>query len=838
MTELTASTHRDFILTESSFFWKIEVEPTRFPDPFCESVTRFFVSEPEPCGQQDHRWKCSLTENMINGKATIDIEIWRVKAPSPQQPQQPLTQQQEYQERPESQTHFQKHDQAKQQQLDNSIIRYKTLALHTPRILSPVASTFIHRSMIDDNAEAHPILELDASVVLHRGTYQIEFALSEENSLYETPSPSASLHVFDALFHNVVAIFELDPSTADIWFEFPTPNDDRQPIAFVGAHERILSKYKFLSEWIEHERREREEQRRQQLEEEWRIHQHLQWGQEQERASTTAPHDNAQQRLREATSLGPRIGHQFERHAGHTASQSQQRGRTFSSITESLSSSLQPTRPSLRPEPLQPPRPAMMSRGQIHTSASTSTARTPPPPHSLYASSTTVTPIPQVQLRYQSQSLPVLRITVKDISLEVFQVLLQFVYTGTFSLTDSQRVEVEDYWSINPENHHRLTQEASRTCAQVGGERPVDAPKECVPILLPPLGSSSQEPDAQQQAWEPQQDQRPKSFTAPLDTWPDPDPYSFPRSDHHPLSPQVYRHHHGGRPSCSWEDLLLAANKLHLKPLQDLAMRALQYRCQMLAVQASLNNSVMAEVAHNGFDETKLDVQLALGDEILRSLLSLYTTQPSQHKDEVQEWINARAPTAEHEPPYEQEGDDETEDEDTAVQVISRVGRFEEAPVSSHPVASTTVSTSALLRTRVSPIPAPHPIELPTLPSTPGATREQLRVIQEHMERSIDVCRSEAASSSFIAHQEAKRQRRGSRQDTELLSAAFATSPSTPLPSGQNNDGDDNEHNSSERFLEESLLDDPESEHAIMDLCKEIRLRFMRMRDIMEPSRH
>ncbi|KAF9957774.1 hypothetical protein BGZ70_009409 [Mortierella alpina] len=731
MTELAANTHRDSILTESSFFWKIEVEPTRFPNPFCESVTRFFVSEPEPCGQQDYRWKCSFTENMINGKATIDIEIWRVKAPSPQQPQQlQQLQQQESQERLRSQTHLQKRHQDK----------------------------------------------IDASAVLHRGTYQIEFALSEENSSYETPSPSATLHVFDALFHNVVATFEPDPSTADIWFEFPTPKDDRQPIAFVGAHEQTLSKYKYLSEWIERERREREEQRRQQLEEEWRIHQYLQWGQEQERTSATAQ-DIVQQSHRGATPVGPRVGHQFEQLAGHTASRSQQR----------------------------------------------------------------VTPIPQIRLRYQSQSLPVLRITVKDISLEVFQVLLQYLYTGGLSLTDSQRVEVADYWSINPENYHRLSQEEPRTCAQDGGERQVDAPKECAPILLPPLDSPSQGPDAQQQqpqqqAREPHQDQQPKSFTAPLDTWPDPDPYSLPRPDHHPLSPQVFRHHHGGHPRCSWEDLLLAASKLHLKPLQDLAMRALQYRCQMLAIQASLDNSVMAEVAHNGFDETKSDVQLALGDEVLRSLLSLYMTQSSRHEDEVQEWMDARATTPGHEPSNEH-GDDETEDEDTAAKVTPRIGRKEEMPVSSLPIVSACVSSPTLLRTRAFQMPVPHPVELSTLSLAPETAQEQIRVIQEHMERSIVVCRSEAASSSSISRQGVKRQRRGSRHDIEMLRAS-TSSPSTPLPSGQDNDDNGNNNNNSEQLSEEGLLDDPECEHAIMDLCKEIRLRFLRMRDIMEPSRH
>ncbi|KAF9290505.1 hypothetical protein BGZ68_006879 [Mortierella alpina] len=683
--------------------------------------------------------------------------------------------------------------------------------------------------MFDDHAEVHPILELDANIVLHHGTYQIEFALSEENSSYETPSPSATLHVFDALFHNVVASFVSDPSTADVWFEFPAPKDDRQPIAFVGAHERVLSKYKQLSEWIDRERHEREEQRRKQLEEEWRIHQSLQRGQEQERAGTSVQ-SIGHQDLRETTPVGPRVGHQFERHAGHSRFRTQQQGASLLSVTESASSSSQPTRL------LAPPRSSTLGRGHIHTFASTSRA----PPPSLSGSSTPATPIPQVQLRSQPQTLPVLRITVKDISLETFQVLLQYLYTGSLSLSDSQRVEVEDYWSVNPENYHRLSQEDARTYAHGGGERKVDASKECIPILLPSLNSSSQGLHAsspQQQGQERDRDQQPRTFTAPLDSWPDPDPYSLPRPDHHPLSPQVYRHLHGGQPSCSWEDLLIAAIKLHLKPLQDLALRALQYRCQMLSVQASLNNSVMTEVAHNGFDETKLDVQLALGDEILRSLLSLYNNGSFTPEDETREWRGARV-TAGPGAAVEQEGDDETEDEDMGIKKISRLGRMTDAPVASHQVVRTSIPSPTTLRTRVPQPQVPLPIELSTLSPSPGATREQARVIQEHMERSIFVCRSEAASSSSSSRQEAKRQRRGSRYDIEMSEAA-AASPITPLPSGQVAGDDDHDDGSDvEQMSEGSLLDNPECEQAIEDLSKEIRLRFLRMRDIMEPSHH
>lgn len=44
----------------------------------------------------------------------------------------------------------------------------------------------------------------------------------------------------------------------------------------------------------------------------------------------------------------------------------------------------------------------------------------------------------------------------------------------------------------------------------------------------------------------------------------------------------------------------------------------------MLASRALVNNNVVAEVAHDGFDRSNLDLQLALGERILMSLLKLY----------------------------------------------------------------------------------------------------------------------------------------------------------------------------------------------------------------------
>ncbi|KAF8928030.1 hypothetical protein BGZ58_009939 [Dissophora ornata] len=86
--------------------------------------------------------------------------------------------------------------------------------------------------------------------------------------------------------------------------------------------------------------------------------------------------------------------------------------------------------------------------------------------------------------------------------------------------------------------------------------------------------------------------------------------------------------------TCSWENLLLAATECELPDLQELAMTANQYRCQMMAIHASTdsnnnNNSCddgLPKVAQTGFDETTLDIQLALSEHVLRLFLNLYSS--------------------------------------------------------------------------------------------------------------------------------------------------------------------------------------------------------------------
>ncbi|KAF9152228.1 hypothetical protein BG015_005619, partial [Linnemannia schmuckeri] len=250
----------DIVSPESSLFWKLTIPPTQFDGFFCESVTRHFESEPEPCSQLSHIWKCAFTENMINGVATIDIVIQRAEIkkkggspfslsppssfPSGGHQQQQHHQQQEQQERSSSsqsqsqtQTQTQTQTQMQDQQVHNqrqgqqgqgqqlpptkydmpARIHYKTIALHTPKTLAPLMSMFLDGVSTGDT----PIrVELEANAILHRGKYAFEIVLSEEISSYMNPSPSSCHRVFDSLYHEIVATSHPDTSTADIWFEF------------------------------------------------------------------------------------------------------------------------------------------------------------------------------------------------------------------------------------------------------------------------------------------------------------------------------------------------------------------------------------------------------------------------------------------------------------------------------------------------------------------------------------------------------------------------------------------------------------------------------------------
>ncbi|KAF9359163.1 hypothetical protein BGX26_013016 [Mortierella sp. AD094] len=308
----------DIVTSESTLFWKLTIEPTRFSNSFCESITRYFESEPEPSSRQDYRWKCSFTEHMINGAASVDIEIWRIRVSSPQGQQQgtksqnrkldvderqslvnggsnvqiselPLQQimptpvfgTKRVMERENNiqQTHEGSPQKAPSQDISLRIrqISYKTIAIHAPTKLTPIISMLLNNTGRGDT----PILEIDACDILCRGAYEFEIVLSEES--YLVPSPSSYHRVLDSMFHKVVATSLPNSMTANIWFEFHNSDEGEsteEGAIVVGAHEQVLARCKYFAEWVRRERQTQEELRRKQLEDERKIHdqqQQFQW---------------------------------------------------------------------------------------------------------------------------------------------------------------------------------------------------------------------------------------------------------------------------------------------------------------------------------------------------------------------------------------------------------------------------------------------------------------------------------------------------------------------------------------------------------------------------------
>ncbi|KAI1318429.1 hypothetical protein EDD11_006513 [Mortierella claussenii] len=145
-----------------------------------------------------------------------------------------------------------------------------------------------------------------------------------------------------------------------------------------------------------------------------------------------------------------------------------------------------------------------------------------------------------------------------------------------------------------------------------------------------------------------------------------PGPHPDPSLGSVPSQGQAYRQgqdQHGGhgfpqliqlpssqpQANCSWEDLLIASAFYNLQDLRELAMKAIQYHCQIMTLRGTINMNVLAEAAHNGFDETRLDLQLALGEQVLRAFLSLYRSPLLKENDERMAIIPGPAPAPGHE---------------------------------------------------------------------------------------------------------------------------------------------------------------------------------------------
>ncbi|KAF9549529.1 hypothetical protein EC957_003479 [Mortierella hygrophila] len=763
----------DIISSESSLFWRLNIPPTRFDGFFCESVTRQFESDPEPCSQQDHIWKCVFTENMINGVATIDIVIQRVEVKKKNGSSSPFEGRQQGQQEHSSSSHSQmqtlmqdqqEHDQLQRQQgqerqqlsptKDNrpAQIHYKTIALHTPKTLAPLMSIFLDGSTagntpIRGKSSSHTLshdhlintitplchqLELEANAIWHRGNYVFEIVLSEDILPYMNPSPSSCHRVFDSLYHGIVVTSHPDISTADIWFEFhphsataseaatanastqdrrtlPStflPVDQRHlhhkqehpdgsaAVVVVGAHFKKLVRYPYFADWIEREKRAQEDQRRRQLEDEWRIHQehHEHFPQQHPQYQ---PHQRAEYQPRDIPTY-------------------------FQSLQGSSSSSLS-SLSALTSLPLH------QQQHSHHV----------PPQHQHQQQHHSRSELSRPQHINQLVPLsPTLRIPVKGVSLGTFKVILQYIYTGSIGLSDGQIKDIDKYWNDNPEDHLAPHQNRSPLddedtpllSSLLAYSHPRDRPKDSdsggvdgsriaprPPIVLPVPGPLREVLGDQQQArqggeegrgrgpvvasdrphtgikdiirsddiftfttasaqtaWttclprnrrkefrDPQslpsahvRQQQPmsnhdeqsvvgssrrqsqrgsegeqaSSSTSELHSAGGPSAssssFSFTTSSTHPPTHQT--HVHKTSPTCSWESLLLAANLFQLQDLETTALKAIKYHCQMLASRALISNNVMAEVAHDGFYRSNLDLQLALGERILLSLLKLY----------------------------------------------------------------------------------------------------------------------------------------------------------------------------------------------------------------------
>ncbi|ORZ07313.1 hypothetical protein BCR41DRAFT_388998 [Lobosporangium transversale] len=652
---------KDKIVLESGLFWKLAIKPTQFKGYFCEPVTRQFESELEPCNRHDYRWRCIFTENMINGKTTIDIVI---------QPAQVSSAQSQRSQQQRSVNH-ESDSNAVMSQSEGGCLGQGRESRQEAQSQLRLREHFVARGT--ESLEAN--VGLDADVILHRGMYHFEIVFLEDISSYQVPSLCSCHRILDSMFHEVIAEPIPDTTGADIWFEFTSEdlarsghgNDDdrgRKATTVVGAHISVLSRHKYFAMWIEREREMQKQRRRQELDEEWRIHRESQWLLGQHRQ-----HRHQQQSPRYGIDDEDElIQHGYSLPYGDLKYQ-----QTFPALeqTTHISSSFLP-----HPQ----------SRSYIKESNETEGIDR----RITYPSFT-----PTTLSHIHTQLLPALRIPVKDISLGTFQVILYFIYMGRIGISKQQIADIDSYWNENAEEY-RLPEEDSDNLQsllekgwsayrQYDGSK-VEDPRgyPCwTPINLPPLKPSTIAVEDYSDGDEvfgkvagtTDDDNRSggRTFTAPLfaaSDGPDcstnrqgntPCVYTFPSAwmflpwisctrgkqvflenlvDEQSRSPQEGNHHFNlpsttsqllpqpllasRSASCSWEDLLMASTLYEIQDLRALAIKAVECHSQMTLIQASISSHMAAKVAHNGFDESTLDLQLAICEQNLRAFLKLY----------------------------------------------------------------------------------------------------------------------------------------------------------------------------------------------------------------------
>ncbi|KAF9216048.1 hypothetical protein BGZ59_011141, partial [Podila verticillata] len=657
----------DQIKSESSFFWELSIQPTTFTAPFCESVKRSFRFEPKST-QALYHWQCDIIEDMINGMATMTIDVHRASfetSPTPP-PAVDVMLSQRNRSKVLGPPHMSEQGKTKKYLPGTSDIEYKTISIHTPKYLNPLMSAFL-RGRSTDSIRGK--LELDASEVLHREKYVITLALSEEKSMSQIASPSSSHGIMDSIFHDILPTAQPYPDSADVWFEFPEEVPKQQPhpsgggFVTLGAHWCVLSKYETFLRWIEHEQEVEEEQQRQ---EEERIRG------EQHGAEMRLLH---QQQMQEIMRQEFRL---LEMHRRQYPPQ-QAHMHVIDSIcnppphmpmgqfvdepynpqySQQVPMPFQPLpHPTCQMPPSHQPLPLYHTRPQDPTFPQTH----PLPSYQLMPPSSWQQPAPHMQEAlsppYPSPFMPPPSSTsrpipVKQFSSSTFRVLLQYLYTGQIGLTSEQKRRIgKYYWSNQPPTKsddnevedkeekeeeildrgrvHLSSSPSPSLIASYSSSRPQfhsttsgsssDESGNLRSIHLPPLESmppsGDNEPSHFAQTLAKMTQDMPTNATSTL-SWL---PCSRLVEDNHyaPFETETRRL------SCTWESLVHISRVLGLEELHARAIKALGYHCQMMVIR-TLMHSNMGEVAHNGFDETQLDLQLAMNEDLLEAFLGLY----------------------------------------------------------------------------------------------------------------------------------------------------------------------------------------------------------------------
>ncbi|KAF9999009.1 hypothetical protein BGZ65_005562 [Modicella reniformis] len=454
--------------------------------------------------------------------------------------------------------------------------------------------------------------------------------------------------------------------------------------------------------------------------------------------------------------------------------------------------------------------------------------------------------------RLLGQPLPALRIRIDDVSPKTFQSLLQYIYTGEIGLSSHQLAEIERYWNENAEDYKSLPSNRAQDGTEPEPQQETEDSWLNTPDILSPLGLSSQ----QQQQWSastgiPQT----ASFSPPLyasqsqsqrlattrrhrhdwqqhqqlmvrhgssepagaqglDPNSESNASSSSASQSQSQSPSQgqgqgqrrEQDEYGGHETTSWEDLFLTARQFDLQDLQRHAMKATQYHCQMLNLRANFDGGLVAEVVHNGFDEPTLDLQLALEEHLLRSILRLYRC-PRLKEDEdghvrVEGMEDLRTHTEADVAVEGQEGEREKGEEQEEEQA-------KEEPSSS----SSTRVVREHQEGHFIPASAAAGSWMPG-PGLPQPVRSSIPSI------SVESWRNDVGPGGGSGDEEQEQE-----EDEKYEQEGSSSPPDSPSPEPEEEE---------EEEEGENAFEDAECQEALLELCTEIRERFVTMQQIMQ----